>query len=167
MRTNGPALHNCLYTGPKFGQKIMGIIMRFCIHKVALTADVKKAFLMISVSPQDRDILRFLWIDNIQKKPPEVVVFRFSRVIFGVSLSPFPLNATIKHHLEGYRETYPELVQAFLRSVYVDDVSFGAEDDDSAYELYLKSKCVLAEGGFNHRKFITNSVEPQQRIDES
>ena len=82
----------------------MDIIMRFCIHKIALTADVEKAFLMISRQrcPQ------ILWIDNIHKKPPEVVVFRFSRVIFGVSSSQFLLNATIKHHLEGYRETHPE-----------------------------------------------------------
>ena len=82
-RTNGPALNDCLYTGPKFGQKIMIIIMRFRIHKVELTADVEKAFLIISVSPQDSDVLTFLWIDNIHKKPPEVVVFRFNRVIFG------------------------------------------------------------------------------------
>ena len=87
------------------------------------------------------------------------MVFRFSRVIFGVPSSPFLLNATIKQHLEGYRETYPELVQTFLRSVYADDVSFGTEDDNSAYELYLKSKHVLAKGGFNLRKSITNSVE--------
>ena len=39
----------CTCTGPKFGQKIMDIIQ---IHKVALTADVEKAFLMISVSPK-------------------------------------------------------------------------------------------------------------------
>ena len=48
---------------------------------------------------------------------------------------------------------------------YGDDVSFGTEDDYSAYKLYLKSKHVLAEGSFNLRKFITNSVELQQRID--
>ena len=101
-RTNGPALNDCLYTGPKFGQKIMDIIMRFRIHKVALTADVEKAFLMISVSPQDRDVLRFLWIDNIHKKPPEVVVFRLSflvyhRVLFySTPLSNITLKGTEK-----------------------------------------------------------------------
>ena len=95
------------------------------------------------------------------------MIFRFNRVIFGISSSPFLLNANIKQHLEGYRKTYPELVQTFLRSVYADDGSFGTEDDDSAYELYLKSKRVLAKGGFNLRKFVTNSVELQQRIDDS
>ena len=28
-KINGPSLNDCLYTGPKFGQKIMDIIIRF------------------------------------------------------------------------------------------------------------------------------------------
>ena len=50
--------------------------------------------------------------------------------------------------------------------MYVDDVSFGADCDDEAYELYLKSKQILAEGGFNLRKFSTNSANLQQKIIE-
>ena len=46
-RTDGPALNDCLYRGPKFGQKIMDIILRFWCHKVALVADIEKAFLMV------------------------------------------------------------------------------------------------------------------------
>ena len=51
-----------------------------------------------------------------------------------------------------------------MRSVYADDVSFGANDDNSAYELYMQSKCILREGGFN---FVTNSTTLQQRINET
>ena len=57
-----------------------------------------------------------------------------------------------------YATRYPQFVQTFMQSIYADDVSFGAEDDDSAFDLYLKSKTILAEGGFNLRKFITNSA---------
>ena len=62
-KTNGPALNDCLYTGPKFGQNIMDIMLRFRVHKVAVAADIEKAFLMIAVAPEDRDVLRFLWVD--------------------------------------------------------------------------------------------------------
>ena len=57
-----------------------------------------------------------------------------------------------------YATRYPQFVQMFMQSIYVDDVSFGAEDDDSAFDLYLKSKTILAEGGFNLWKLITNSA---------
>ena len=58
-KINGPSLNDCLYTGPKFGQKIMDIIIRFRVHRIALTGYIEKAFLMISVAPHDRDVLRF------------------------------------------------------------------------------------------------------------
>lgn len=90
-------------------------------------------------------------------------------MFFGVSSSLFLLNSTIEHHLEQYNKTCPQFVQSFLRSVYVDDVSFGTDDDDNAYayELYMKFKHILREGGFNLRKFVTNSTTLQQRIDET
>ncbi len=57
--------------------------------------------------------------------------------------------------MNKYREVDPEFVSKFRRAIYVDDVSFGAEDDDTAFGLYEKSKERLAEGGFNLRTFVT------------
>ena len=121
---------------------------------------------MISVILQDRDVLRFLWVDDVLKDVPSVQTNRFAHVIFGVSSRPFLLNATIKYHLEQYKKC-TQFVQSFLRSVYVDNVSFGVDDDDNAYELYMKSKHILREGGFNLRKFVTSSTTLQQRTDET
>ena len=39
-------MNDCLYKGPKFNQKIFDILLRFRVHKVAVTADIQKAFLM-------------------------------------------------------------------------------------------------------------------------
>ena len=153
----GPSLNNCLYTGPKFDQKILDILLRFHSRKVALTADIEKAFLMISVAEADRDVLRFLWVSDIHQEDPEVIVLRFTRVVFGVSSSPFLLNATIKHHVEKYASQSPELVRDLLRSIYVDDIVFGADDEESAFNLYTRSKNILSSGSFNLRKFVTNS----------
>ena len=88
-KSTGPSLNDCLYTGPKFDQKIMDILLRFRTVKVALTADIERAFLMISICERDRDALWFLWFDNITKEQPQVCAFRFARVVFGVSSSPF------------------------------------------------------------------------------
>ena len=61
-RSGGPSLNDCLYTGPKFNQRILEISLRFRSYPVAFIADIEKAFLMISVNPRDRDVLRFLWV---------------------------------------------------------------------------------------------------------
>ena len=164
-KTNGPSLNDCLYAGPAFGQSIIDIVLRFRVHKVALVADIEKAFLMVSIAEEDRDVLRFLWFDNVTSELPELLVLRFTRVTFGVSSSPFLLNATIQHHMEKYRTVDHIFVDKFERSIYVDDVSFGADDEDKAFELYTKSKQWLMEGGFNLRKFVTNCSYLQERID--
>ena len=60
LRSEGPSLNDCLYKGPKFNQLILDLLLRFRSYKVALTADVEKAFLMIAVDVRDRDVLCFL-----------------------------------------------------------------------------------------------------------
>ena len=104
-RSDGPSLNDCLHADPKFGQKILDILLRFRVHRVAVTADIEKAFLMISMAEKDRDVLRFLWLQDVSAEQPEVIELRFTRVMFGVSSSPFLLNATIR---PSSREVQPD-----------------------------------------------------------
>jgi hypothetical protein len=166
-KDNGPSLNDCLYTGPALAQNILDILVRFRCHKVALVGDIEKAFLMLLIQEPDRDVLRFLWVDDIKNPNPKITTLRFTRVVFGVSSSPFLLNATVKHHMEQYRNIDPEFVEKFLESIYVDDLNAGDENDDEAFLLYKKSKLRLAEGGFNLRKFFSNSPTLMNRINEN
>ena len=159
-RSDGPALNDCLYAGPPLAENIFDILLRFRANRVALTGDVEKAFLMVGMTKEDRDVLRFLWVDDIQKSSQKLWYLDLQ----GVSSSPFLLNATLKYHVERYRDEDPEFVERFLRSIYVDDLSSGAPESDTGYELYLKSKIRLAEAGFNLRKFMSNSAELRERI---
>ena len=116
-----------------------------------MTADIEIAFLMVSVAREDRDALRFLWVD-ITAPLPRLVTLRFARVVFGVSSSPFLLNATFRRHVEGYRLSDPLFVERFIRSIYIDDLTCGSDSEEGAIELYTKSRQRMAEAGFNLRK---------------
>ena len=133
---------------------------------MALTADIERAFLMVSVAEKGRNMLRFLWIDDISSDDPKIVSLRFKRVVFGVSSSPFLLNATIWHHLKKHNSTMPDTVARVSRSIYIDDVIYGADGEDQAYQLYLELKSLLLSGGFNMRKFVTNLIPLQKKIDQ-
>ena len=102
-------------------------------------------------------MLRFLWVKDPAAEQPEIIELQFARVIFGVSSSPFLLNATIRHHLE-HANADPETVNKLLRDFYVDDIVTGANNEDEAHELYHTAKTVLKKGGFNLRKFTSNSL---------
>ena len=121
--TPQPSLH----AGPALTQSIFDIMLRFRNHRVALVGDIEKAFLMVHMNETDKDVLRFLWVDDIDKAEPKVITLRFTRVVFGLSSSPFLLNATIKHHIEQYEQCDPEFTRKFLESIYVDDLTLGGQ----------------------------------------
>ena len=133
------------------------------IFRVAVTADIEKAFLMVSIAEEDRDCLRFLWVDNVSSPLPRDIALRFAQVVFGVASSPFLLNATLRHHMERYRSSDPTFVDKFIRSIYVDDLMSGAATEE-ALSLSVKAASRLAEVGFNLRKFETNSQMLQKHV---
>ena len=45
------------YVGSKFGQSIFDIVIRVCLQQVALTGDIEKAFLMLSMNERDIESL--------------------------------------------------------------------------------------------------------------
>lgn len=73
----GLFLNDCLHTGPKFHQKIFDLLIRFRAHHIAVMAVIKKAFLMIEMSVDDQDVLRFLWVKDLAEEPPQLVELWF------------------------------------------------------------------------------------------
>ena len=63
-RSEGPTLNDCLYKGPQLTPLIFDILHRFRTYPVALTSDIEKAFLQISIEPMEQNYLRFLWYDD-------------------------------------------------------------------------------------------------------
>ena len=63
-RSDGPSLNEFLCAGPKFKQRIMDILCRFHVHRVAVTVDIEKAFLMVSVVRKAHNVLVFLWFKD-------------------------------------------------------------------------------------------------------
>ena len=164
-RSTAPSLNDCLHAGPKFNQRILEILLQFRSYQVGVVADLEQAFLMIAVEQKDRDVLRFLWAKDAFATEPHIIKLRFTRVVFGVSSSPFLLNATIQHHIRRYHASHPELVDILMQSTYVDDVIFGADTEEEAYTLYMNSKEIFAQGSFNLRKFVTNLQSLQETVD--
>jgi len=86
-------MNDWLDKGPKFNQHIWYILILRAFPRV-LIAGLEKAFCQFSLSKDDCDASCFLWVDYINKDCPEMCVQRFTRVVFGISASPFLLNAS-------------------------------------------------------------------------
>ena len=137
---NGISLNQCLHAGPSLLPKIINIMLHFRSKQVALVGDLEKAFLMVAVDERHRDFLRFLWISNIHSDTLGIVIKWFCQLAFGLSPSPFLLNAILRHHVKKYEDVDLDFVKEFLNSTYVDDLSSGSISVEEAFQHFLKSK---------------------------
>ena len=149
------SLNDHLETGATYMPLLFDTIIRLRSHQVALTADIEKAFHQIAIKGKDRDVLRFLWYDDISKEKPSIVQFRHRRLIFGLKCSPSLLSATIRHNVEEYRNSHPEVVK-ILSNLYADDPSCGAVSATKAFGIYQQAKEIMLQAGFNLRKWNSN-----------
>lgn len=65
------------------------------------------------------------------------------------------------YFLEQYRDLQPDIVKKLCKLFYVDNLVTGAGDEEQADKLFTNAKAMLKEGGFNLRKFHSNSVTLQ------
>ena len=152
-----PSLNECLETGPPLQNLLWNVLVRNGLQSIALTADIKQAFLQVRIKAEDRDVLRFHWIKN--KDPSTIEVLRFTRALFGLVQSPFLLAGTLKLHLENLRERYPVEVEEILRSLYVDDIISGGSTKDEVQDLKKTIATVFGEAKFTMHKWNFN--DPQ------
>ena len=80
--------------------------------------------------------------------------------------SPAIPTETIQHHLTRYLLSEPHIVKQLAESFYVDDFTSGVYSEEEGFKLYQRAKEIMLAGGFNLRKWRTNSIFLQQRITE-
>ena len=151
-----PSLNECLYAGPPLQNKLWNVLTRMRFHPVALSGDLKQAFLQVRIKKEERDSLRFFW------KPTEhslTETLRFTRALFGLTCLPFPLAAVVEHHLDSWEAREPELVADIRRSLYVDDLLSGKPTVASAMELKEGAIKIFEDAKFTLHKWHSNEPE--------
>ena len=139
------SLNECLYKGPSLVSNLVSQLLRFRMSKFIIVADIQEAFLQVKLAESDRNFTRFLWFEE----HGEICGFRFKRVPFGLSCSPFLLNATVQHHLKKHAPKY-------LNAFYVDDLILQANSEHDGIQDITTVKEVMLRGGFHLRKWTSN-----------
>lgn len=86
----GLSLSDCFYKGPQMTLLTSVILLKLCT--LCLLPDGRqKSSLAISIDKDNRNFLRFLWLDEVFSNEATIVRNRFARVVFGVTGLPFLL----------------------------------------------------------------------------
>ena len=117
------SLSECLETGRPLQNRLWDILIRSRFRPILPSGDIEKAFLQIRIRVPQRDALRFHWVSNLELY--RIEVNRFSRLVFGLTQSPFILESTLKEHFNNKKIVYPELIENIRNHMYVDDLVSG------------------------------------------
>ena len=154
--SNGVSLNDTLLVGPTIHPPLIDVLLRFRLHRIALTADVSKMYRAVELTPTDRDLHRFVWRNNV--KDP-LIDYRMTRVTFGVSASSFAANMAVKQNAVDFATEFPIAAKVIDTSFYVDDCLTGANSTEEAVDLHTQLHTLFSKGGFLLRKW--NSSDPE------
>ena len=150
-----PSLNDCLETGPALQPLLFDIVVRNRMNWYCVTGYIQKAFLQIKVDEEDRDAQRTLWYNNLTDR--QIVEYRFTRVIFGATPSPYVLGSTLQKHVKQFNKEYPETAKALLEDTYVDDVQSGGDSIAELQRFKDKTTKIMGKGGFTLHKWHSNA----------
>ena len=156
-RYKGYCLNDATYQGPNLTNKLSSVLLRFRLHRYAVTADIESMFNQVMVPAEDRDALRFLWYTD-----DHVTQYRMTTHLFGgiwsSSVASYALQQCslacddefIKHHI--------------LNSFYVDDLVASVKSVEEVCSLINTLKNTLLSRGFNLRKYVVNDEDLMNQI---
>ncbi|UYV61853.1 hypothetical protein LAZ67_1006857 [Cordylochernes scorpioides] len=158
------SLNECLETGPNLIEPLPEILIRFREKKIGAIADIRKAFQTIGIDEKERDYLRFLWWD--EQDPSKIRTLRHTRVVFGLTCSPFILAAVLKYHLESIVDYRKPVADVLKRSFYVDNLVFSVDEPDElerirevANDIRNEVKMTLREWEYGGSKILENKED--------
>ena len=141
LSPNYPSLNDCLEIGRSLVNDLCSILLRFHVHKFALSTDIKKAFLHVKLDVSDQDFTRFLWLSNPEDAESDLDTYRFKVVLFGAASSPSMLAATVHLHLSKHNSQ----IARDIHDVYVDNVISGSPTEESVIEYFTESRRIMSE----------------------
>ena len=136
--------------------------MRARFHPVALTGDIRQAFLQVRIREEDKDAMRFHWITDLQSRRVETL--RFTRALFGLAPFLFLFGGVIKQHLETCRAEFPDLVREIEKSLYVDDIISGGPTVQAAREVKAGAINVFGQASFKLHSNVPEMESPSDSL---
>ena len=159
--SSGLSLNDKLYVGPTVHTPLLDVLLRFRLHRIALTTDISKMYRAIELVEADRDMHRFVWRPDSCGTLQD---YRMTRVTFGVSASSFVANMCVRQNAMDFPSQYPLAAKITETSFYVDDGLTGADNVMTAIAIQRELQCLFRKGGFELHKWNSNDQSVMQHI---
>jgi len=161
-KCDGICLNDVLNSGPKLQRDLVHVLLRFRKQTVAVVCDIAEMYLRIQLSEKDRRFVRILWRNLNVKQPPDV--YEFTRVVFGLTSSPFLAQFVTQRHAKMNCNDYPRAAETILKSTYMDDSMDSVATEEEGIHLYEELSYLWKMANMHARKWSSNSKALMQKI---
>ncbi len=150
----GRNLNKSLLPGPTFGPSLLGVLLRFRKHAIAISGDIKAMFLQVCILPEDKPLV---WQNLCRDVPP--VVYEWQVLPFGTTCSPCCATYVLQRHVHGHSKEGDDVRMSVDRCFYVDNCLQSLPSKAEAKYLLDKLWSLLASGGFEIRQWASNAPD--------
>ncbi|XP_039539859.1 uncharacterized protein LOC120487658 [Pimephales promelas] len=151
------SLNNYLLPGPALGPSLLGVLLRFREHRVAVSGDIKGMFHQIRLLDRDKPLLRFLWRDLKTDEQPSV--YQWEVLPFGTTCSPCCAIFALQKHVNESSQPGENVRHSVEQCFYVDNCLQSLPTVVEASNLVTRLRNLLAAGGFEIRQWASNQPE--------
>lgn len=106
----------------------------------------------------------FLWPKDPAVQGSPLITYKWKRVPFGLSPSPFLLRVTINKNFRSLKSRFPDTIEQLEKNLYVDDYLGGASDLTIAKQRVDETYEIFSDAQLNIRSWETNSEELKQHL---
>ena len=160
----GIALNDILLQGPDMVNSLVGILLRFRKEQIAVCCDIEKMFYNFYVPSEQRDYLRFLWVNEDLSQVKE---YRMTVHLFGAKSSPAVATFALRKLAAVHEQFSPEAAAFLKEDFYVDDGIASMNSRESAVKLIKEAIELCARGNVRLHKFISNDREVMSAIPQT
>lgn len=162
LKCDAALLGDNLNLGSSLTKPLFAVLLRFRTNRLAYTNNIEKAYLQLNFDETDHAYIQLTYfehLDNsvINKYSAKSCSYRFCRVLFGVTSSPFLLSNTLIKHINSYNDIDPKFVCKILILLHANNLNSGSKKFSGAFNFFIGCKSCLANASFSLQKFSSSS----------
>ncbi|XP_049308068.1 uncharacterized protein LOC125777355 [Bactrocera dorsalis] len=150
----GISLNEVQMLGEKLQRDLAEIVLRFRRHKIGIIGDIQKMFRQVRTVQNQWDLQRIFW--------------RLKVVTYGMTSSAFNAVRAVIQCARDAAKDFPDASKVIENDLYMDDCASGSRSESEAIKLAKDIDHVLKGGGFEMKKWKSNSKKliEQMRLGE-
>ncbi|XP_044005877.1 uncharacterized protein LOC122850886 [Aphidius gifuensis] len=162
QKTNtGESLNDNLYEGPKLLNSLVSVLTQWRAYQYVFSCDIRQMFRQIIIHPDDQKYQRIFCRHTLDSPVQE---YELTTVTYGTKPAPFLALATLKQLELEEGDRFPLVKSAISQGSYMDDIYVEADNIQQGIDKVVQIQQMLHSGGFELRKWISNSSELLSKI---